>query len=146
MDYVCGHNFSVIGSQRLIFGQWKFLTHTFQKNAFIETKNKNQKNLLTPNRQYVQGKHSLPMYFQDYVSSPPYVYDNAPVSNDRSMGAIWYKHKQIKEHTSPKSEKHRRRRYTSQPQHTGAALTKSETLTFGPGSVKTVFFTNRGTL
>ena len=39
----------------LIFEQCSFLTHTFQKNAFLDTKNKNKKYLLTPNRQYDRG-------------------------------------------------------------------------------------------
>ena len=52
---------------------------------------------------YVQEKHSLPKYFQVYVISPPYVYNNTPMPMDQSMAVIWYKHKPIKKPRKMKS-------------------------------------------
>ena len=52
---------------------------------------------------YVQGKHSLPKYFQVYVISQPYVYNNALMPKDQSMGAIWYKRKPIQKSREMKS-------------------------------------------
>ena len=67
MDYVYGHNFSRNESQTLIFENCSFLNHTFQKNAFSDTKNKNKKYQLIPNRQ--QGNSDFVWITMVYMCS-----------------------------------------------------------------------------